>query len=65
GDKTSAVAIIQEKLWRRGFYSGKPDGLFGPGTEKAVKELQKKYSLPLTGQVGYQEYEVLGIVEVK
>jgi len=65
GDKTSAVAIIQEKLWRRGFYSGKPDGLFGPGTEKAVKELQKKHSLPLTGQVGYQEYEVLGIVEAK
>jgi len=65
GDKCSAVTMVQEKLWRKGLYTGKPDGIFGPGTEKAVKELQKKYSLPITGQVGYQEYAVLGIVESK
>ena len=65
GDKCSAVTMVQEKLWRKGLYTGKPDGIFGPGTEKAVKELQKKYSLPITGQVGYQEYEVLGILQAK
>ncbi|MGI6588264.1 MAG: L,D-transpeptidase family protein [Peptococcia bacterium] len=62
GDKCSAVTVIQEKLWRRGFYEGKADGIYGRGTEKAVKELQKRHSLEKTGQVGYQEYDNLGIV---
>ena len=65
GDKCSAVTMVQEKLWRKGLYTGKPDGIFGPGTERAVKELQKLYSLPITGQVGYQEYDALGIVDSK
>lgn len=61
GDKCAAVAFVQEKLWRLGFYEGKPDGIYGSGTEKAVKELQKKHSLEKTGQVGSQEYEILGL----
>ncbi|MDD4145610.1 MAG: peptidoglycan-binding protein [Clostridia bacterium] len=65
GDKCAAITVIQEKLWRKGFYKGKADGIYGPATEKAVKELQKIYSLQKTGQVGYQEYEVLGIVNTK
>lgn len=61
GDKRAAVTFVQEKLWRLGFYQGKLDGIYGANTEKAVKELQKKHSLERTGQVGYPEYELLGI----
>jgi len=65
GDKCSAVTYLQEILKRKGFYQGKPDGIYGSGTEKAVKELQKKHQLEKTGQVGYQEYETLGIFNKK
>ncbi len=61
GDKNSAVAYIQGKLQRLGFYEMKADGIFGHNTEKAVKEFQKSCQLHVTGQVGYQEYLHLGL----
>ena len=61
GDCGADVWFIQEKLWRRGFYQGKPDGKYGYGTVKAVIEFQKSHGLPPTGQIGYKEYELLGI----
>lgn len=63
GDRNSSVAFVQELLWRKGFYQSKPDGLYGPGTERAVKALQKYYNLPQTGQVGIKEYQILGIIK--
>lgn len=57
----SAVIYVQSVLKRRGFYQGNPDGLFGPGTERAVKSLQKFKGLPETGEISYQEYKELGI----
>lgn len=61
GDKNAAVQFIQDKLKRKGFYQGTPDGLFGPGTEKAVKEFQKRHGLVQSGQISYQEYQALGL----
>ena len=65
GDKCSAVTYLQEILKRKGFYQGNPDGIYGSGTEKAVLELQKKHQLEKTGQIGQQEYEILGIFNKK
>jgi len=62
GMKSSAVTYLQEKLILKGFYQGAADGLFGPATEQAVKKLQAYYQLAQTGQVGFQEYEALGII---
>ena len=62
GDHCAAVTLIQEKLGRLGLYPGKADGLFGRGTEKAVKELQKAHSLAETGQIGLAEYKVMGVL---
>jgi peptidoglycan hydrolase-like protein with peptidoglycan-binding domain len=61
GDHGEAVKYVQQKLKNRGFYEGNPDCLFGPATQKAVKLLQKKYNLKITGQIGNQEYQILGL----
>jgi hypothetical protein len=62
GDKNSALTLIQEKLWRRGFYDGSADGIFGRGTKKGVQQLQKAHGLPITGNLGQIEYRCLGII---
>lgn len=61
GVKCSAVIYVQEKLIQKGFYQGHADGIFGPDTEKAVKKLQEHFQLEITGQIGDQEYAVLGL----
>ena len=55
GAKGSSVKKIQEAL------KLKADGSFGPGTEKAVKDFQKKNSLPANGVVDITTYKkILG-----
>jgi uncharacterized membrane-anchored protein YhcB (DUF1043 family) len=44
------VARIQTMLSDEGFYTGRPDGLYGPGTAKAIRAYQKKYNLPVDGK---------------
>lgn len=46
GDRSPTVALVQEKL---GITA---DGIFGPGTERAVKRWQKKNGLTVDGVVG-------------
>jgi len=60
-DVGSEVIALQNKLKRLGFYKGKADGLYGPGTEKAVKAMQEFYGLPVTGDVSLKDYAALGI----
>ena len=45
GSSGSEVRQIQEKLKRWGYYSGSVDGIYGSGTEKAVKKFQKANGL--------------------
>jgi len=47
-----AVTRVQETLSARGFYNGTIDGIFGPGTEAAVKAFQSSAQLAADGVVG-------------
>jgi chitosanase len=38
--------FIQDALAKLGFLTGKPDGVYGPGTATAVKAFRKKFDLP-------------------
>lgn len=61
GEMGSDVIYLQEKLKRLGFYKGPVDGLYGPGTEKAVKAMQKHFGLKVTGEMTLSDYAFLGI----
>ena len=58
GDK---VKEIQQVLKKWGYYSGAADGIFGSGTEKAVKAFQKKNGLSVDGKVGTATLKAMGI----
>ena len=49
GDKGAKVTALQEALIELGFLSGKADGNFGAGTEKAVIAFQTANDYPATG----------------
>ncbi len=61
GSRGADVATVQKKLIELGFLQGKADGIYGYGTEKAVREFQKANNLKVTGQIGWQEYELLNL----
>ena len=55
--KQPAVAIdrptlsrVQQALKDRGLYEGSVDGLFGPGTQRAIAAFQRTQGLPITGE---------------
>jgi peptidoglycan hydrolase-like protein with peptidoglycan-binding domain len=41
----------QQQLQRHGLYKGKVDGQAGPQTQQAIREFQRRYGLPVTGQL--------------
>ena len=49
GDSGAEVTSLQQARIELGFLTGKADGKFGAGTEKAVKAFQEKNSYPATG----------------
>jgi len=59
GAKGPEVEAIQEALKKRGLYSGPVDGVFGGGTESAVKVFQRKAGLTADGEVGPQTWSRL------
>ena len=61
GSTGQLVRELQTKLKRWGYYTGAVDGVFGAGTEKAVRAFQKKNGLTVDGIVGSKTAAVLGM----
>lgn len=61
GSQGSEVKAIQEKLKERGVYKGNVDGIYGSGTQKAVKTFQKQQGLTQDGIAGPATLKKLGI----
>ncbi|NLC52733.1 MAG: hypothetical protein GX770_02035, partial [Firmicutes bacterium] len=62
GEKGADIMFLQKRLKQLGFYDQGIDGIFGYGTEQAVKAFQRENQLPVTGQIGWREYSVMGLI---
>ena len=61
GSTGSDVRTMQQKLKNWGYYSGSVDGIFGSGTESAVKLFQRTNGLTADGIVGSATAAELGM----
>ena len=61
GSRGELVTQLQQKLKRWGYYTGAVDGVFGAGTEKAVKAFQRKVGLTADGIVGPKTAAAMGL----
>lgn len=61
GHRGAHVVLVQQALNRMGYYEGKADGVFGYGTERALKAFQKDNKLEVTGHVAEKEFAILGL----
>jgi peptidoglycan hydrolase-like protein with peptidoglycan-binding domain len=52
GDTGPAVGVLQQRLFRLGFYNGQINNFFDVATEQAVIRFQQAYGIQPTGQVG-------------
>ena len=63
GSTGSVVTQIQKVLKNQGFYGGRVDGVFGKGTEIALKGFQKEYGLTADGKAGPKTLQAMGIAQ--
>lgn len=61
GSSGSVVSEIQTKLKNWGYYSGSVDGIYGSGTEAAVKRFQQSNGLTADGKAGPATLKAMGI----
>lgn len=61
GAKGSYVLEVQKRLSKLGYEHAGFDGVYGPGTERAIMQLQRDKGLPITGIVDMLTYEALGL----
>lgn len=59
GSRGTDVKALQQKLDELGFYKSAADGVFGKGTENAVKTFQRAHSLKADGIVGKSTYSAI------
>lgn len=64
GDHGEKITDIQNRLNELGYSAGTVDGIFGNGTQEAVKAFQKNANLETTGAVDYKTYDMLFDEEV-
>ncbi len=62
GDRNSHVAAVQRKLSALGYYYGSADGIFGQGTQTAVRNARKALGLPAGENVDYAFYQAIGLI---
>jgi hypothetical protein len=56
-----AVANVQTELQKRGYYPYTVDGIFGRGTEGALRRYQGHQGLPVTGEIDPETVKSLGL----
>lgn len=61
GNTGPAVVRLQGRLTHFSFDQGYADGRFGVGTERALRELQAVYGLPVNGVAGTDIFFLLGL----
>ena len=61
GDHSALVLAVQRKLRALGFFTGWPDGVFGPATQAAVDKARAFYKLSPTGEVDWALYMAIGM----
>ena len=61
GSTGDDVAAVQKRLRQWGYYSGAVDGIYGYGTERAVRRFQEKNGLTVDGVVGQQTAAAMGL----
>ena len=61
GSAGAPVSQLQQKLKTWGYYNGEVDGVYGSGTERAVREFQKDNGLTVDGRAGPATLRALGI----
>ncbi len=61
GSSGDGVRQIQTRLANWGYYSGKVDGIFGSGTESAVRKFQRNNGLTADGICGVKTLAALGL----
>lgn len=59
GDRGTQVSELQQKLQQQGFYKGKLDGIYGPGTQSAVSAFQRSKGLKVDGRAGPNTLQAL------
>ena len=61
GSSGAVVTQIQTKLKSWGYYTGTVDGIYGSGTERAVRAFQQKNGLTVYGKAGDQTLAAMGL----
>ena len=61
GSSGAVVTQIQTKLKSWGYYTGAVDGIYGSGTERAVRAFQQKNGLTVDGKAGDQTLAAMGL----
>jgi N-acetylmuramoyl-L-alanine amidase len=61
GSTGAVVTQIQTKLKSWGYYTGTVDGIYGSGTERAVRAFQQKNGLTVDGKAGDQTLAAMGL----
>ena len=55
---------VQQALLARGYAPGAADGVYGPGTERAIRAFQKDAGLTADGKAGAKTFAALGLAFV-
>ncbi len=61
GSTGDDVTAVQKRLKQWGYYSGSVDGIYGYGTERAVRWFQEKNGLTVDGVVGPKTAAAMGL----